>query len=117
MAAKPHLERTKPTAPAHLRPETQAWFIEVVTTWELDAHHVRLLTLACESWDRTVAAREILEREGLTVADRHGVPKVHPAVAVERDSRAAFRQCVRELDLDCAAPPEPARPPALRRMR
>src|SRR6266545_4567742 len=46
-----------PQAPAHLESATAAWWLSVVTTWELDEHHVRLLTLASEAFDRAVAAR------------------------------------------------------------
>jgi len=41
----------------------------------------------------------------------------HAAIAIERDSRLAFARLLRELDLDAAAAPERARPPALRSNR
>ena|SRR2546430_2231769 len=106
-----------PRAPAHLSPATAAWWLEVVTTWELDAHHVRLLTLACEAFDRAVQAREILNKKGLTFRDRFGQPKPRPEIGVERDSRIAFARILRELDLDDTKPPEERRPPTLHRLR
>lgn len=98
--------------PPHLRPDTKRWFESVLADYELDEHHVRLLTLACEAFDRAVAASEIIRREGLVVDGPRGM-RLHPAVAIERDARIGFARLVRELDLDCAAPPEAARPPAL----
>lgn len=106
-----------PKAPAHLASGTAAWWLSVVTTWELDEHHVRLLTLACEAFERAVQARQILDRKGLTFRDRFGQPKPRPELAVERDSRIAFARLLRELDLDVDPPPDEGRTPALRRMR
>ena len=40
-------------------------FRTVVRDWRLEPHHVRLLRLACEAWDRCAAAREGIERDGL----------------------------------------------------
>jgi hypothetical protein len=48
-------------------------------------------------------ARQVLAKEGITVAGRYG-PRTHPAVGIERDARAAFAKLVKQLDLD--PPPE-----------
>lgn len=100
-------------APRHLKAATRAWFREVSENFVLEPHHVRLLQLACEAWDRSVQAREALAKNGLTFADRYGSPRTRPEVAVERDSRLAFARLVRELALDVSPPPETARPPRL----
>jgi phage terminase small subunit len=81
-----------------------------VSDYELDAHHVRLLSLAGGAWDRCEQAREALAAFGLTFTDRHGGVKPRPEIAIERDSRIAFARLVRELDLDAEPGPEP-RPP------
>ena len=39
-------------APEHLREDTAKWWEQVATDYELEPHHLRLLTLAAESWDR-----------------------------------------------------------------
>ena len=46
--------------PKHLQPATKAWFSSVLAEYSLEPHHVRLLTLAAESWDRCCEAREAL---------------------------------------------------------
>jgi P27 family predicted phage terminase small subunit len=100
-------------APKHLRAATRRWWESVVSEYVLEQHHVRLLTLAGEAWDRCAEAREILNREGLTYDDRFMQPKPRPELAVERDSRTAFARLVRELALDVAEPEE-TRPAAIR---
>lgn len=99
------------TAPKYLRAPTRRWWAEVVQEWNLDEHHVRLLTLAAEAWDRGQQARQVLKREGAYYSDRFDQPKEHPAVAVERDSRIAFARLLRELDLDTEPARETARIP------
>ena len=106
----------KPPAPKHLRAPTRRWFVQVTTDYALEPHHVRLLTLAAESWDRCEQAREALVA-GLTYNDRYGCPHQRPEVQIERDNRVAFARLVRELDLDVELPPPGSRPPSLRSNR
>ena len=101
-------------APQHLRPPTRKWWRSVANDYVLEAHHLRLLTLAAESWDRCCQAREGLAKDGLTFNDRFACPHVRPEVAIERDSRLAFARLLRELDLDIEPPAGPHRPPGLR---
>jgi P27 family predicted phage terminase small subunit len=101
---------TRPSAPKHLAVATRRWWTNVVGTYELEEHHVRLLTLAAEAFDRATEARTVLARDGIIVTDRYGSPKAHPAVAIERDSRTAFARMIRELDLDGEPLPDPRVP-------
>jgi P27 family predicted phage terminase small subunit len=105
------------TAPKHLTAQTRAWFLQVVSEWRLDTHHVKLLQLAAESWDRGQQARRQIAREGITVRTRDGGRKRHPAVAIEEQCRIAFTRLTRELDLDLDGPKEASRPPMLRSVR
>ena len=102
-----------PTPPKHLRPSTKQWWSSVVAEFELEPHHIRLLTLAAESWDRCVQAREALEQQGLTFTDKHGQPKARPEVVIERDSRIAFARLLRELALDVDPLASESRPPLI----
>ncbi len=99
-------------APKHLAPLTRKWFLRVVRDYELEEHHVRLLTAAGEAWDEMTRAREITGRDGLTFLDRFGQPKARPEVAIGRDARIAFARLLRDLALDISAPDD-VRPPGL----
>ncbi len=106
-----------PQPPAHLTPSTREWWKSVVEDYELEPHHLRLLQLAGEAWDRSQQARQVLNDAGLTYQNRFGDPVLRPEAAVERDSRLAFARLIRELDLDVEPPTERSRPPALRSNR
>jgi len=104
-------------APPHLAAETADWWLHVCGEFDLEQHHTRLLTLACEAFDRCGQARALIDADGPVTVTPDGAMKAHPAVAIERDARLAFARLLRELDLDTGPPPERARPPALRSNR
>ena len=81
---------TTPRPPAHLSKSSAAWWRQVVKEFDLEPHHLKLLQAACEAWDRMCQARDAISTQGLTIRDGNGIPKAHPAVPIERDSRLAF---------------------------
>ncbi|WP_273772769.1 hypothetical protein [Brucella intermedia] len=109
MPKKPTNAALKP--PKHLQKPTQNWFKSVTDDFDLEPHHIKLLTLAAEAWDRAVAAREIIDAHGLTYLDRFDQPKARPEIAIERDSRIGFARLIRELALDGVESPETPRVP------
>ncbi len=102
----------KMRAPRHLSTPSRTWWESVVSSYELEPHHIRLLTHAAESWDRAAEARKLVDKEGIVILDRFGQQKEHPATRIERDSRLTFAKLLRELALDVEAP-DAARPPAI----
>jgi len=102
--------------PSGLSDAAKAFWRETVGEFELERHHVATLNEALYAWDRSAMARIIVDREGVTVRDRFGQVRVHPAVAVERDSRGQFLRAMRELDVDGAGDPD-VRPPRAPRNR
>jgi phage terminase small subunit len=103
--------------PTQLRKESAAFFKSTMADYQLDNHHVILLTKACESLDRIEEAREIIKMDGLTFLDRFGSPRANPAVAIERDNKIRVARLFRELGLDLAGDgkTQPATLPANRR--
>ena|SRR5205809_732263 len=105
MAPKP-----TPKPPAHLKKASRDWWAKVNSDYSLEDHHRRLLTLACESWERAQQARQAIEEHGLTFTDKAGQPRARPEVAIERDSRVVFARLLRELDLEGEPLPDPRLP-------
>jgi P27 family predicted phage terminase small subunit len=106
-----------PVAPAYLQPATRAWWEAVTGRWELEEHHVRVLTLAAEAWDRGQQAREQIQRDGVMMPTKAGGPRLHPCVKVKEQAEIAFARLLRELDLDLDVPPSASRPAPLRSLR
>jgi len=98
--------------PRHLNAEAAAWWSEVAGAYALEPHHIKLLTLAAEAWDRYCGSRDRLADEGVTVEGREGGMRPHPCVAIERDARSAFAAIVKQLGLDEIGEPNrgPGRP-------
>jgi P27 family predicted phage terminase small subunit len=107
-----------PAPPAHLSEPTQQWWRAIVSSFELEPHHLHLLEAAADAWERMTQARETVRREGLTLETEHGQRK-HPCVAIEHDAAIRFARMMRELDLDSDAPRIETftRPPGLRSNR
>jgi phage terminase small subunit len=89
------------------------WWRVLCRRYRFQPHHLRVLEVAADSWDRLAAARAEILRDGLTVADRFGQARPHPAIAIERDSRIGFLRAVRELNLADNDLPEDSRPPRI----
>jgi phage terminase small subunit len=105
--------KNQPAAPPeHLSASCRDWWQSVTDDYSLEPHHLRLLQLAAEAWDRCSQARAVLDEQGLVYENRFGNPMPRPEVAIERDSRLAFARLLRELDLDVEPPSEPRRRPA-----
>ena len=98
--------------PKYLRAETRKWWLSVTEDYDLELHHLRLLSMAAETWDEYCAAREAIKKHGMTYADRFGQPKSRPEIAIERDCRIGFARLIRELGLDLGEPDE-VRPPRI----
>ena len=93
-------------APRHLTPQTRAWWCGICREYELQSHHIKLLTLGAECLDRLGQVREILAREGLTsVTKSTGALHVHPLLKTEIELKTAFCRIMRELNLDDVEPP------------
>lgn len=52
-----------------------------------------------ECSDRSMEAREIVGREGLTYQDKFGNPRKHPAVDIELNSKLVFSRLIKTLGL------------------
>ncbi len=102
-------ETRQPSPPKHLSKPARAWWREVVSTYPLESHHLKLLQAACEAWDRLQQARADIAVNGLEFIDRLGQPRRRPAVQIEAEAALRFSRFVRDLGLDLEGM-EPAQP-------
>lgn len=100
LRAVPDEPAPPPEPPGHLSDAMKAWWRDVEDTYRLEPAHRLLMTHAAESWDRAEQARLLVDVDGPVQVDRFGQKKPHPAVAIERDARAAFARSLRQLDLE-----------------
>jgi phage terminase small subunit len=63
----PSLPVELPAPPSHLSSATQNWWRSIVSDFDLQSHHLKVLECACDAWDRMVQARTTIAEEGLTV--------------------------------------------------
>ena len=75
-------------------------FIQIVSTFAMEPQDEAVLAKGLEAWDRAEQAREIIQKSGILITSRLGEVKPNPAIAIERDSRAAFLSAIRQLNLD-----------------
>lgn len=91
----------KSTPPKHLSREAKGIFNAISQEYEIsDCAGLKILRVAAEAFDRAQAAREQIDKDGMTVVDKAGQTKPHPLLPIERDSRAAFLAGLKALNLD-----------------
>ncbi len=79
--------------PKDLSRAAKDWHRRLTTEFEIqDEAGLLLLETAMRAYDRAETARALLERDGVTIADRWGQTKPHPAAAIERDARSGLCQ-------------------------
>jgi P27 family predicted phage terminase small subunit len=89
----------EPKPPDHLSRRSKAFWRKIVARYELQTEHLEVLRKALEASDRADEAGEVLRRDGLTIEDRYGTIKPHPATSVELHNRAAFLKFIEALKL------------------
>jgi len=94
------MKKTKITAPKHLKAPAKRLWNQLCADFCIDdSAGLALLEAACSSFQRCKEARELVEREGLTTADRFGQLRPHPGIAIERDARGQMIAAFRALKL------------------
>lgn len=87
--------------PKHLSKEGKALWNKLLNEYGIeDEAGLLILQTACEAFDRMREAQAIIKAEGLTIEDRFFQKKAHPLTIVERDSRSAMMQALKQLNLD-----------------
>lgn len=71
----------------------------IMEAWELDESAEIILQEALLSEMRLRQAREILNKEGITVTTGNGMTRKHPAAEIEKEARSGFLMAWRMLNL------------------
>jgi phage terminase small subunit len=86
-----------------------------VSTWQLESHHIHVLTATCEAMDLLHAANQCIQRDGLVTTTQRGGARANPAVKIALEARLQVYRGIRELDLELEPPADArSRPPSLR---
>ncbi len=87
--------------PVHLSDRSAKLWGQIVGDRAKSPERLALLQTALEALDRADEARVILEAEGLVFkTETSGALHVHPAVKIEKDSRATFARIWGQLNLE-----------------
>ena len=87
--------------PANLTVEARDRWRELQAEYLIDdAGGLSILRLHCEALMTARMAETILAAEGMTLLDRFGSPKAHPAAVILRDARSQMLASLRALNLD-----------------
>lgn len=93
--------RRFPKPPSNLSKEAGSWWAELTKEYVIDDHAgLLLLQTALEAFDRMREAQALLSEDGLTVTDRYGQFRPHPAAGIERDQRGQMLAALKQLNLD-----------------
>jgi hypothetical protein len=107
--------------PGHLATAGTRFWAEVAESYgpDFEAYEWSLLNLAAGALDRGAQARRAIRRHGLTYLSPQGSPVIRPEIALEKASRVAFAQLVKQLGLGQveAEPDEPVNQPSGGRVR
>lgn len=91
-------------APIHLSRAAKRWWRSIVENYDLEPHHIEILTAAAEALDRKDQARTLIAEEGIVISDGAGAPMMHPAVQVEDTAAVRMAHLIREIGLDVTPP-------------
>jgi|tagenome__1003787_1003787.scaffolds.fasta_scaffold20536921_2 P27 family predicted phage terminase small subunit len=84
-------------APSYLAPEEQKLYDRIASDYDIRSNSAAvILEIACQNHARARNCRDVLKKEGLTVAGPNGV-KAHPLLATERQAQAQMITALRRL--------------------
>lgn len=111
-------QNSAPRAPRVLSKEAAGLWRTFTAQYDFDAVKLTVLQTTLEAFDRMRAAQKAIEKDGPVIKDRFDQDKAHPAVVIERDSRAAFMKGLAALGLELkTAPASKSAPKVMTRKR
>lgn len=100
----------------NLKPN-EKWLPEVVQFWqeihaeyEFERDSLELFRCACDSYNRFLLARNILDEKGMVLVSETGATKQNPAWSIEKHARGDFLRFMKTLQIGMPKPQQPGRP-------
>lgn len=90
--------------PDSLSKEARRYWIDLNREWDFDRQALIVLKTALEAYDRLNAARETIDREGVSYRTDTGYIRENPALKVEKQARDGFLAAWRMLNLGLEPP-------------
>jgi phage terminase small subunit len=102
--------KVKPLSPAAR--SLRAAIIKEYPSLKDDSAAMSYLAAAMKAYDLAEDAQAEVDADGLTVKDRYGKPRAHPALKILRDARAEYLFFMKAMNLDLEPLQDgPGRPP------
>src|SRR5512139_1316831 len=79
--------------------EARTLWRDVLKEWTIGPDSLEVLRTACDSLDRYIKAKKILDTEGLTFTTNSGQVKKHPCCEIVKNERAGFLSAMKALNL------------------
>ena len=86
--------------PKHLKSTGTRLWKQACESYEFGDVDIPLLEMMCVACDRIAEAQAQIAKDGVTIPDRWGGVKVHPAHQVEKDNSTRLIQAYKALRLD-----------------
>jgi len=95
-------DKEPPAPPAHLAKEERALWRQVLEGFDIEDDPVALslLAAALDAHARARLCRAQIDKEGLTVRGKGGVPKPHPLLGAERAARQQLVSALKKLKVE-----------------
>ena len=82
-----------------LRKSSRDWALSLAEEYPFTSSELTSLIHAAHELDRINEARKIIRKEGLTVLDKFGCKKPHPAIQIEHDAISQYVVLCKALKL------------------
>lgn len=93
------MTKTKPKSPPYWEAPYRKLYQAITAEYEFSASEIETLKVGIDCLRRRQQAREIIDREGLTLMSASGTAHKHPAIEIEKIATAGWIAAFRALAL------------------
>jgi phage terminase small subunit len=93
-------------------PEVLQFWQDIHEQYQFERDSLELFRVCCDSYNRFILARDILDEKGMVLVSETGASKQNPAWSIEKHARADFLRFSKALGIGMPKPKQPGRPSA-----